>query len=593
MLTAFFVRSKHFFDFLIFRGSEIKLAPILAAGWHVKTVSQNVHIISSIPPSLMCLKHGVVLGSGYAFLDNKMAYHYEEEFPSVWLHESVRGHYSTVIFLENSIKAKTDPAGQERLFYFLDDGIQIVTNRLHLAALVLRHWGKSRVNRFVLNQQLGFSSYITNSYFSSDQTIVDGVTMLPSSHELSIDAVGHVTIKRIVNQKSGHYKKLVADGADELIACLIGAANRRQYQLNIELSGGKDSRLTLAALLAGPPISCIRAKTYKTKAELDFPIAVAMLEYFKIAPSEPNKGLSIPLSIDIVEEVQRSLFLGVYFLRHDLKSASFGATDDEVFLTGLGGNIFRNGASETIISSLPNAIDLPPNDFANAFFDKFFLAPYFTDRGVKEQRDFWVDNFSQQFGETTGEKLTSFHKAYTVRAHGGIVSEYSAWAASLQLNVLVQAPSLYAAALLLTEEERTGGKLFVDAYDFLYPEVLRFPFDKSFPLADRVRKERSDEIFVGTDYDTKQYSAAVQAMARRNHGRFLKGYRVPQRESMHIRYTKQLDELFEKMLEVGALDESLIRHDKFKRHLDRIVERNPALASRYVAMLMSAADVAL
>ncbi|GIH72199.1 asparagine synthase-related protein [Sphaerimonospora thailandensis] len=166
-----------------------------------------------------------------------------------------RGCFSAIRIEPGGLTAVTDMTRACGIFYAQTPELHIVGNRALLVHLVARGGGP------VAWDVRALQSMVRQGYFLSDETPFEGVAALPPSSTLEVrDGTGHERIRRITTvplptagpvPTSSRGRRAAIEGLAE---ALVETVRPLTDQVNLALTGGRDSRL-MAALLhaAGVP----------------------------------------------------------------------------------------------------------------------------------------------------------------------------------------------------------------------------------------------------------------------------------------------------------------------------------------------------
>lgn len=249
------------------------------------------------------------------------------------------GAYAVIESGQRASKVVPDPFGMHVIYA----SETCVTNRLHLAALTGR----------ALDYGSAFSSTYANHMFSYQfavfDTPVSGVRMLAAGDIVRIADV--ITVKSNNTASFGvasptEYWKLIDAGVREIVGN-VNAVVDSGYPVICDLSGGRDSRLLLAALIVSGRVSDVAFNTHTNdpSRSSDLDIATGLVREFG-----GNYQQSSPVMGYAVEEVssaflrRRSQLFGSYhyIVKSELNQVVPIARSNSVRMLGGCGELYRD-----------------------------------------------------------------------------------------------------------------------------------------------------------------------------------------------------------------------------------------------------------
>jgi hypothetical protein len=203
------------------------------------------------------------------------------------------GRFSAMLVREDAVVIRTDRTGQDALFCYSDDDYWAVGNSLALTVSeVARH---RRLDLYPPGVQ-GFhvrGGIHVGEQPLSHRTMVEGIRILPATAEVQVSrATGRM---RIVQRDPPLGDVGFLDGFDyeaELAAFiargsgLLAAIAEQATRLRSQLSGGYDSRMVLALLLAGTPRDAFAIQSHRHRTE-EYAIAAALCDAHGLRMAEP------------------------------------------------------------------------------------------------------------------------------------------------------------------------------------------------------------------------------------------------------------------------------------------------------------------
>ncbi len=515
------------------------------------------------------------------------------------LYKSRTGKYCYVEISRDVVDLSVDSFGQEVLYYSDSYDHVIVSNRLHLVALLMRKMGEGLTLNFpVLARKLFYNVYNENSYTNQiDQTLVYEIRKLPVGKKLILaDGKPRIYDEPLYEiMQSGPaggttYRKLLRDGVEELRSTLREVCRFDEFaKIIIPVSGGKDSRLILSALLSGDVnLDNIYARTYKTKSELDDKIAIKIQRDLCIKKYVPaaDDYYKVGISIDNLMRIYTSYFAGEYTLLNAGGASSIGMNRSIVNLLGTSSNVLRCGAAGTLSKYLP-IIQMSHADFVRKFHDKFGLGSLLGRKVADLAREDLASFYAKLPGVALADKLEYSHANAGSRYHGGKASIFHSWNDSPSLNVMLT-PSLYSAAKALSIADRVDGRIFFDFIIEAKPELAVYPYDKPFSYAERVAAQLKINVCnIPRNYDVRSY---YEIEKNYNHA-FLpvenEGF-ANDRILDHL--SRKYDSLFTELVDHFP-ELEMLKANRFQDYMKRSFARDGEYSKRAVLTLMAVKEL--
>lgn len=210
------------------------------------------------------------------------------------------------------------------LFVYRSLSLSLVSGRLHLIVQALRCAGRSVTPDAAALAANPYSDTVFWGQISTYQTVVSGVRMLAVGESIEI---GRSSIKIIGPDREpadpldeAAYHALIQRGAEDIAANVTAAIDSRAFGRKIlTLSGGRDSRAVLAALVATDRLKDVVIVTEPLPG--DAAIASGLVRHFggrfDTEPPEAVEWCSTPEAV----ERRRSLSYGLY---HDWNRLRIG-----------------------------------------------------------------------------------------------------------------------------------------------------------------------------------------------------------------------------------------------------------------------------
>lgn len=252
--------------------------------------------------------------SGYAIIDDSIIFYdgvekYKADGNFFYPDE---GKFSCIISLEDEVVVKSDSAGQDTIFYFLENGFWAISNSF--LTLLLNISKKTKLNLY----KPGFSSFLlkngwhVGAQIISSKTPVENVYLLPSSHKINIKRKTRrleVSKSPTIPIESISYEEGIINFAEKA-AGLLGSLSNNGYDIYSQLSGGYDSRMVLSLLLLSGDRERIYIQSHTHKLK-DYEIAKGISKKFGLRVNEQVEN-QISLSVKEAFDVWRLSCLGTY-----------------------------------------------------------------------------------------------------------------------------------------------------------------------------------------------------------------------------------------------------------------------------------------
>lgn len=601
---SFFIMSRPFFDFAVIESTganlhnaEEKLSKDLGAV--VTRMHKNSIILSYENAVPRVTDNLVTLMSGYASINGTL--HYDNPPISDDLASDLStatGKFSLALFHPaKGYRFATDLFGQGSLFYYQDTDLYIVSNRVHLIIECLRRIGKRiEIDYDKLLFQSYFDIYIFNAYCSSKSLFIKGVNQLGVDEELTA-ADGKLTInkkgfyKTTVDVSKEDYEHYLTQGAAELVSFFSSVRRSGLFdQYLIDISGGKDSRVILAAMIAsGIDPKQVLSQTYATHSVLDDKIGIALTEYFGFTPTHTSQTYSprIPVALTDHLEAFASFFMGTYYLFNAGGLSSFGRPSRIARFAGTSSNVLRSGSSGTLQNRFPHLV----NENSTAFFSKlmshFGSEKLFPKAAVSRVGRILQNEIESLSGTTVPDKLEAIHHNYGARYHGGQASIFQSWIYGPVFNPILT-PNLYRAARSLPVQDRVNATLFYDIVKRLVPELACFNYDKPFPYADSAIARSSNKRIIDSTYNTDPYYAQVKKIKQAYRYSFLAGRKFGfTLNDLSIHYQTEFPEVWDRLVRGDAAGSGYFS-DELGKSIMNGLKSNTSVAHRRALLLLTA-----
>ena len=401
------------------------------------------------------------------------------DIPIIELKEGI-GEFDLLTFDGEIVECSTDYFGICKWYYYKDDdGVFVAATSYHLLLLTLKSLSLSlRLNIKKTSAAMGFFSAIAETNFTKEMD-VDNCYELPPTFKLRLSADKeamilknnlHDAIEDPPIFKEETYKSLLLSVKEDLISNMQALLEHPRFErVVIELSGGLDSRIILAATmnLSEDLRRKIRIASYSNEVS-DYRIANGIVNAYGLSwdDSMLTKKVAESYSKNVLSQSPISHNLGNYWIRgvrSDPYLAKYESTHATIYTTGSMGEVLYRPAYawhnyeqdiNRFVESLVCPVDIGRETKARKYFTKF----------VKETL--------LSFGlEGLNEKMQTHYLFYRNRHHCS--KKYSSMPYWIPLQSKV-------AFDCRTMRYRTGlfdRKFAFDLLALLSPDLVKFPYE--------------------------------------------------------------------------------------------------------------------
>lgn len=351
---------------------------------------------------------------------------------------------------------------------------------------------------------------------SSNRTNLNGVRVLAPGEILILGAdFSGVTKSDFFEAQSNSYTHLLQKGINRAISQIESASRLPVNQREIRLSGGRDSRIMMAMLVASGmadqfTITAVNPATWpsvrsRPGLERDLQISAKMASRYGLSWSKARPGVRTRLTFDEAVAAWQTPFSNKNF---ELRTGAIHFMPDSWALE------LRGGAGETfrgfrVVSGLLNRLDVSKDTSVDEGVEA--LADHLYGRrnlpnGIGANLSLRLAELFDHLGtDNLAEGLHRRFAVYRNRAHFGHIRD-SASKRSLPILPLSQ-PEFVEARNFLSYEEQVSGVIAYDIVDLLVPELNNLEFDDG--------PWRTDQLYGRPRVDISRFdldvSAALQA----------------------------------------------------------------------------------
>lgn len=412
--------------------------------------------------------------------------------------------YCAVVDLTDSISVRCDHFGMYPVFY----SPEIITDRLHLAMMAVPHIDVPAAlcafhNDWLFGQQLNVK-----------RTPVAGFRMLGVGERLVLRDRVKVERDAVFREALApeEYRELIRQGADEVrsnLAAVLDANDR----VTVAITGGRDSRINLAALVS---LGRVREVNFRTlDIDDDLPIGSGLVKWCggTYVPRAPVEDWAL-LTIESAYDRRRSTNFGTYHLMepHSLKQCYQLNSEPNVLVAGGMGEAFR-----TMYVGQDFGTEVGEQAYSYARMQGLLRDLCGGERhfpGLFEEISSPLgETFEGLSGDTIADRLNDHYLNFRNRIHFRGLQQTSITGA-VDFHPLMS-PSLLRAARGLPPKERATELVLYDVTRALCPELVRLPYDKPW-LADITRSPYFDPALGSVDALPLQPAPELVERARRD-----------------------------------------------------------------------------
>ncbi len=397
------------------------------------------------------------------------------------------GQCALIDFRRDGVGVRSDCFGMCPLFYFESGDLSLVSNRFHLICLALRAAG-----RLELNVNAWRAMFYTNDAFSYQLTTLEtparGVRMSLHSMSFGLSDDGGLDVENAQTSQPTNvltpdeYRSLVRRAAEE-IASNLDAALRTfgDRDIVVHLTGGRDSRVNLAALLS---LGKLQDVTFGTADRgRDVEIAGMLVRHFGGSydlpgAREPSETVAAPFAS--LMDQRRSRFFGLYH-HVDMRTNTRRLVGRKrVTVVGGCGELYRSFYQKKKVFS---QLDLTRTGSEEEIRDLVGSCGHwrnvFDNHGYRGAEEQITDGFLSLSSGTVDQLLNEHYRQIRARAHFGI-AKMSFTETNFGWMPLMS-PSLFEAAKGLPFEERHAGRAIFDVTKELCEELAYLPYESPRP----------------------------------------------------------------------------------------------------------------
>lgn len=515
---------------------------------------------------------------------------------------SATGVFSVVISTGNELIIQNDLLGMEPLFYFQNGNYYIVSNRLH----AIIHWMKLHdIQRTPDNPVILCSLSSTHTFFQqpyTHHTYVKGLMIVPASHYIIIsDAVFTLVEKSPYRDLYSHhlidepsYRSLIKQGAQDIVSNIMNVMECGLFDnFEVDISGGRDSRTVMAAVLRSGCIDRCGFTTNKSNQDKDFEIGLHLTNLtggrFFEGDQRKRYSKSARFCINVWRSIKASLYhrIGIpswFSFRDNMRSIHF---------IGGCGEIYRD-FWYTDHKTYFNGFDLNnDNDILRHIFTRF------CNRGPNISFiDSAFESFSESIrripGEDIREKFSNHYLYFRNRFHFG-TSNYNAYSQAVEWSPY-QSLSLLKAAFGRSFDERAQKMVTFDIIDELSSILNFIEFDDGKWRDPLLQRSKDYNVLKGFNFNVNigEILSEWNKSQERKISTLNKGARVVDPPIRNNEIQLLVGDESKKCLGILKEENEFIRsfiNANFESFLDRELESNSLNSMQTASKIMSIHDL--
>lgn len=383
------------------------------------------------------------------------------------------GSYTIVDCNENSSLVRPDPFGMNTVYY----SDCIITNRLHLAALIVREIDADSALASFYNE--GGYSFSLNMF----QTAISGVKLAPAGASLSANNYG-ITLNlpeddyMFDESNPDEYWELIERGASEIVSN-VEAVIDAGFPVYADLTGGRDSRLIFGALVAAGKQEEVVFNTLTNTATpglvADLEVATGLVAaYGGRYDDRPRSFGYSQYTVSQNLRRRRSQIFGTYhwLVPTDIRPVATLNRTQTIKLLGGGGELYRDYWHPLLFNSV-DATSIATPDDTEAMLVRH-AGPYLGHNLLPSYQLNMVHSIMSLPGRTMGSKLDSHYLNFRNRYHFG---PRQSLPESLSTLNPAMSRSLLHAARSLPASERSSGRVLFDVTRALDEKLAYLPYE--------------------------------------------------------------------------------------------------------------------
>lgn|GEM_PF-7051212 len=371
----------------------------------------------------------------------------------------------------------------------------LASNSIRLIALALKELGLPVKLSLESIATTWFTNHVFGSTQVSKETYVEGVEMCLIGQRVRFDARGMSVTDAVLPETEplgpGEYRHLLDKGIQEIRESHIGLFNTDRTIVST-LTGGRDSRMMLAALLSLGRESDVYFRTTPNDDD-DVRISTGLANYFGLSYA-PGDGAVKAEHRSYDEDLRRHsmMHMGAKSLFVPM-ATSHSAMDGTLSLTlvGAGGELYRSLHTKRFG---PDILDKPVNPETV----EDWLRGYGSWQNLTDEiREITVASAHASLKEfnpqSIGDALDMHYANYRNRHHFGATAQYNRDRSSVNMHPLMS-PALFRLSRRIARPAMMSDRMVFDITRTLNFDLAHLPFDKPLSLPSKAGMKRAKAV---------------------------------------------------------------------------------------------------
>ncbi len=377
----------------------------------------------------------------------------------------------------------TDFLGMVPLYYAFFGETFLCSNRVHLIAIATKALGHRPALDFDYVASTIFIDSIWCTQIGTQHLPIEGVRILRPGETIRVRKRRAKVAKAPAIERRAlepdEYHALIDAGASEVAANISAAIDvAGPDPLVADITGGRDSRVILAAIVALGKAESVRFATSETPGDpADVEIASGLLALFGGRFIDVPRGPTDAVDPDYVLHLHRSGFFGLY---HDmllpLARPRNQATSPWVGVGGGCGELYRD-FWQKIVGHDRSRCDRRMRKEIIAFLRDYGIWDNFPEDLKRNVPKLFAEEIRELDGSTIGEKLDLHYLTFRNRLHFGLAGAVGSVLGKATFFPLAS-PSLLKAARGLPASEKSMGRVIFDVTRVLCPTMPYLPYSQ-------------------------------------------------------------------------------------------------------------------
>ena len=450
--------------------------------FHLQKLTDKLFLLSTTP-----LEEDIL--SGYMFLNNNF---YNGTPPMCEFNTAVNG-IGNYVFWKKTKEGYSvchDFFGLGNIFTFKNESIHIISNRQHLISIIC----------YILNIQYTINNnyiktFILDWFVFRDQSINDD-TCITQINRLPIDCIVHISDQGISIEKRHINKPILAEkkynfflekGIHDICQnshILENFAYQNSKILITDLTGGKDSRMTLAPFLLKKEKLLIRTTDVQNSQDLNISLKISSI--YKLKYEDDFFEYLYKISPSTALSIWRSYFMGVYNRMAIPTLSTLGEAHNSIQISGGCGELYRDYWGFLI--------PLAKNTFRELlkyFLTKNVYIKKYSEKTQKELEEYVLSSLKDLLDMPAKEALQLYYERVRVRTHFGLrlFSNFH----DIPCYFTLLSKNLYWASKCIPLNDFNDARIAYDTISKIDKQLADIEYDHGYPYAE---KKSSSNIFI-------------------------------------------------------------------------------------------------